>query len=108
MHENISDLAAVTPIVRAHHERWDGEGYPDGLAGEDIPRLGRLLSVADAFDDMTSDKPYRRAVSVDAALAELQEHASTQFDPDITDAFLQVQPQLRRLIRTREAAEFSA
>ena len=77
----------VAPIVRHHHERWDGKGYPTGLAGEDIPPLARLLSVADAFEAMTSDRPYRRGCDPVAALSELRRHSGTQFDSDIVDAF---------------------
>jgi HD-GYP domain-containing protein (c-di-GMP phosphodiesterase class II) len=75
-------------IVRHHHERWDGCGYPDGLAGERIPFGARILAVADSFDVMTSNRPYRGAISVDRALAELEKGRGTQFDPAIVDAFL--------------------
>jgi HD-GYP domain-containing protein (c-di-GMP phosphodiesterase class II) len=74
-------------IVRHHHERWDGRGYPDGLAGEEIPLGARIIGVADAFDAMTSDRPYRRALSPETALNELRKHAGGQFDPTIVEAF---------------------
>jgi HD-GYP domain-containing protein (c-di-GMP phosphodiesterase class II) len=74
-------------IVRHHHERWDGGGYPDGLAGEDIPLGARIIGVADAFDAMTSDRPYRRALSPETALSELRKHSGGQFDPTIVEAF---------------------
>jgi HD-GYP domain-containing protein (c-di-GMP phosphodiesterase class II) len=75
------------PIVRHHHERWDGRGYPDGLAGEEIPLGARIIAVADSFDAMTSDRPYRRAMSRDAAMAEIARNSGTQFDPEIVAAF---------------------
>jgi diguanylate cyclase (GGDEF)-like protein len=83
-------LAGVRPIVRHEHERWDGEGYPDGLSGEDIPLGARIVLVCDAFHAMTSDRPYRTAMSHADARAELIAGAGTQFDPRIVDAFLAV------------------
>ena len=79
-------LAAV--IARSHHERWDGKGYPDGLAGENIPLVGRILAVADTFDALTNDRPYRSAVSAAAALHEIADHSGTQFDPKAAEAFI--------------------
>ena len=84
---SIPFLKDLVPIVRHHHERWDGGGYPDGLSGENIPRLARVLSVADAFDAMTSDRPYRRAMKVATARVELERGAGTQFDPAAVEAF---------------------
>ena len=81
----------VDPIadwVLHHHERWDGSGYPDGLAGDRIPLGARIIFVADAFDAMTSDRLYRPALSVDNAVAEMERCAGTQFDPDVVNAFL--------------------
>ncbi|HEX2240083.1 MAG TPA: HD domain-containing phosphohydrolase [Actinomycetota bacterium] len=69
------------PIIRNHHERWDGGGYPDRLEGEDIPIGARIVAVCDAFDAMTSDRPYRKALSIEQASEELLKHAGTQFDP---------------------------
>jgi diguanylate cyclase (GGDEF)-like protein len=83
-------LTGVRPIVRHEHERWDGEGYPDGLSGEDIPLGARIVLVCDAFHAMTSDRPYRTAMSHTDARAELIAGAGTQFDPRIVDAFLAV------------------
>jgi two-component system, cell cycle response regulator len=80
-------LAGVARLVRWSHERMDGEGYPDGLVGEEIPLGARIVAVCDAFNAMTSDRPYRRAVSADAAVAELLRHAGTQFDPEVVAAF---------------------
>lgn len=80
----------VADIVRAHHERWDGRGYPLGLAGEAIPLGARIFAVADAFDAMTSDRPYRRALTRKAAIAEIARCSGSQFDPKVVDAFLRV------------------
>ena len=78
----------VVPAVRHHHECWDGTGYPDGLAGEDIPKTARILAVADTYDTLRSDRPFRPAKSVDEARQFLQEGAGTQFDPNIVSVFL--------------------
>ncbi|HEY7400776.1 MAG TPA: HD-GYP domain-containing protein [Actinomycetota bacterium] len=80
-------LAEAVSIVRHHHERFDGSGYPYGLAGTDIPLAARIFSVADCFDAMTSDRPYRAAMPVSAALEEIRANAGTQFDPEVTGAF---------------------
>jgi putative two-component system response regulator len=77
----------VTATVRHHHERYDGRGYPDGLAGEDIPLAARIIAIVDAFDAMTCERPYRRARSRDEAVAELRAHARSQFDPHLVDLF---------------------
>jgi HD-GYP domain-containing protein (c-di-GMP phosphodiesterase class II) len=73
----------IRHVVRHHHERWDGGGYPDGLSGTDIPAAARLFAIADAIDAMTSSRPYRIAVSFDEALKELMSCAGTHFDPDL-------------------------
>ena len=75
-------------FIRHHHERWDGKGYPDGLAGKDIPLGARIIAVADSYDAMTSDRPYRKALPHEVALIELQRGAGTQFDPVVVEAFL--------------------
>lgn len=80
----------VGPIVRHHHERWDGAGYPDGLERDDIPLLARIVSVADAFDAMTSDRPYRQALPLLEAIRRLEDGAGTQWDPDITAELIHV------------------
>jgi putative nucleotidyltransferase with HDIG domain len=95
-------LEDVSEIVRHHHERWDGAGYPDRLAGEDIPVGARIFAVADSFDAMTSDRPYRRAMSVDAACAEIARCGGTQFDPEVADAFARIPSE--RLARIAENA----
>jgi HD-GYP domain-containing protein (c-di-GMP phosphodiesterase class II) len=74
-------------VVRHHHERWDGSGYPDRLAGDDIPLLARVFAVADALDALTTDRPYRRAAGFDAARAEIRSSAGSHFDPDVVAAF---------------------
>ncbi|MGV8078721.1 MAG: HD domain-containing phosphohydrolase [Syntrophales bacterium] len=75
-------------IILHHHERWDGRGYPSGLAGTDIPLLSRVISVVDTFDAMTNNRPYRNALEVETALDEIRRNRGTQFDPDVADAFL--------------------
>ena len=77
-----------TPIVRHHHERWDGAGYPDRLVGEAIPIGARIVALADALDAMTQDRPYRRAMSVDAAVAEIRNGTARQFDPGLAPVFV--------------------
>jgi HD-GYP domain-containing protein (c-di-GMP phosphodiesterase class II) len=83
----VPSLAAALPYVLFHHERWDGCGYPDGLAGDAIPLAGRIVQVADAFDAMTSDRPWRSARTQAAALAELRREAGRQFDPALAKEF---------------------
>jgi HD-GYP domain-containing protein (c-di-GMP phosphodiesterase class II) len=88
--EPIRFLTGAMEIVRSHHERWDGAGYPDGLAREEIPLTARIFAVADSFDAMTSDRPYRRALSLEAALEEIRQGAGTQFDPLAARRFLEL------------------
>jgi HD-GYP domain-containing protein (c-di-GMP phosphodiesterase class II) len=78
----------LAAIIVAHHERWDGKGYPFGLAGEDIPMNARILSVVDSYDAMTSVRPYRKPISASEARAELKRCAGSQFDPAVVEAFL--------------------
>jgi len=87
---SIGSLAHLAPAVRAEHERWDGGGYPDGLAGEAIPLAARIILATDAFHAMTSDRPYRRAMPLEAAVAELKRGAGSQFDPRVTAALVAV------------------
>ncbi len=83
-------LAAILPGVRHHHERWDGQGYPDRLVGEAIPHLARILAIADTFDAMTSDRPYRKGLSVAVACLEIARNAGKQFDPELAPAFVEM------------------
>ena len=83
-------LSGPAEIVRHHHERFDGSGYPDGLAGEDIPLGARIFALADALDAMTSDRPYRRAMSLENAISEIERCSGKQFDPVIVSAFLRI------------------
>src|SRR5207247_7636032 len=77
----------VVDVVRSHHERWDGLGYPHGLKGEEIPIGGRVISIVDVFDALTSDRPYRRAMSDEEALQVLRESTGKQFDPRLVELF---------------------
>jgi HD-GYP domain-containing protein (c-di-GMP phosphodiesterase class II) len=74
-------------VVRHHHERWDGDGYPDGLSGDEIPLAARVFAVADALDALTTDRPYRRGTRFSRARQEIRNHAGTQFDPEVVAAF---------------------
>jgi HD-GYP domain-containing protein (c-di-GMP phosphodiesterase class II) len=89
----ISRLEDVRPIVRHCHERWDGAGYPDGKAAEDIPIEARVILVCDAFHAMTTDRPYRSRLPIEEALRRLQESAGSQFDPYVVEAFIRLAPQ---------------
>ncbi|MET0602165.1 MAG: HD domain-containing phosphohydrolase [Baekduia sp.] len=91
-------LRPVARLVRASHERWDGTGYPDGLAGEEIPLGARVVAVCDAFDAMTTDRPYQAGTDADSALEELVRHAGTQFDPAVVAVFA------RLIVRTHRIA----
>jgi HD-GYP domain-containing protein (c-di-GMP phosphodiesterase class II) len=83
-----ADLGHLGVILRHHHERWDGLGYPDGLAGTRIPLVSRVLSIADAYDAMLADRPYRAALDAVEARRELEGGAGTQFDPQLVEVFL--------------------
>ena len=88
MIRNIEFLSYATDVVQSHHERYDGSGYPHGLAGDRIPLNARIFAVVDTLDAMTSDRPYRAALPLAAVAAELQRRRGTQFDPEIVDLFL--------------------
>jgi response regulator RpfG family c-di-GMP phosphodiesterase len=90
MLERIPFLRGAVPVVYHHHERWDGTGYPGGLKGAEIPIGARVFAVADAFDAMTVDRPYSRAISMDAAREEIRRSAGSHFDPAVVEAFLSV------------------
>jgi response regulator RpfG family c-di-GMP phosphodiesterase len=98
---DIPFLRGAVPIVRHHHERWDGTGYPAGLRGAEIPLGARIFAVVDAFDAMTADRPYSRAISFEEARAEVRRSAGTHFDPDVVEAFMRVPDSLMEDIRRR-------
>ena len=82
-------LSRIADYILSHHERWDGMGYPRGLKGEDIPLLSRILSVADAYDAMTEDRIYRKALSKEEAIEEIRRNSGSQFDPIIANIFIE-------------------
>jgi HD-GYP domain-containing protein (c-di-GMP phosphodiesterase class II) len=96
----IPDLRSVRPIVRSHHERWDGTGYPDRLREEKIPLLARIVAVADTFDAMTSDRPYRKGMDPAVAFAEVEKQSGRQFDPTCAAAFLAIRDRIVREVQT--------
>ena len=89
--------SSLLPIIRHHHERHDGRGYPDGLHGTKIPRLARIVAVCDAYDAMVNDRPYRRRRSMDEAIAVLADGAGSQWDPEVVDVFMAEIPAIQRL-----------
>lgn len=91
--KHIPNLIDTIPIVISHHERFDGAGYPRGIAGENIPILGRILCIADSFDAMTTDRPYRKGLSLEQALYELKKNAGKQFDPILVERFIELATQ---------------
>lgn len=99
--EHIPFLAGAVPTVYYHHERWDGNGYPEGLRGEDIPLGARIFSVADALDAMIFDRPYSRAVSLEAAREEIGRCAGTHFDPAVVSTFMAIPPSVLEELRRR-------
>jgi len=86
--QKIPEFRNISECILAHHERWDGEGYPKGLKGKEIPIMSRILAVVDAYDAMTQERPYREALSAEEAEVELKINAGTQFDPEVVDVFL--------------------
>jgi putative nucleotidyltransferase with HDIG domain len=99
----VPDLRPIIPIVRSHHERWDGRGYPDGLGGEAINPLARVVALADAFDAMTSDRPYRKGMPASVAFNEIEKMAGKQFDPVFAGAFLSLRDALQAEMQTQAA-----
>ncbi len=85
-----TNLKSIAEYILCHHERWDGKGYPQGLLEESTPLLSRILAVADAYDAMTSDRSYRKALAKEVAITEITKNAGTQFDPEIVKLFLEV------------------
>jgi len=84
----VHGFEAYLPVVELHHENWDGSGYPRGLKAAETPRTARIVKVADAYDAMTSNRPYRRGMRHDQAIAILEKHAGTQFDIAVVQAFV--------------------
>jgi response regulator RpfG family c-di-GMP phosphodiesterase len=97
----IAFLRGAVPIIYCHHEKWDGSGYPRGLTGDEIPLGARIFSVVDAFDAMTFDRPYSKAIPFDAAQTEIKRCAGSHFDPAVVEAFLRVPDALLEEIRRK-------
>ena len=87
---SVNDMAELAEFILAHHERWDGKGYPLGISGEDIPILSRILAVADAYDAMIESRVYRKALSKEEALNEIKKNSGTQFDPTVSSIFIEI------------------
>ena len=100
MLDSMLHLTPMIPIVRHHHERWDGSGYPDHLSHEKIPQIARIVAVADAFDAMTSDRPYRPAMPSNHAFLELVSKAGTHFDPNCVYAFMRLRTKIETMLQT--------
>lgn len=92
---NIKQLEEISSWVKAHHERWDGRGYPDRLAGEEIPLCARIVAIADTYDAITSTRSYRRALSHEIAVEEISNGRGTQFDPNLVDKFLEIENKIK-------------
>ncbi len=103
--ETCGALRHLAPFVRHHHEWWDGKGYPDCLAGEDIPLEARILAVCDAAEAMASDRPYRKGMSLPEIIAEIDKCAGTQFDPLVARAFIRVAEREREKLVINSAHE---
>ncbi|MEK7850306.1 MAG: HD domain-containing phosphohydrolase, partial [Deltaproteobacteria bacterium] len=86
----IRQLKEIIPVIRHHHEFYNGNGYPDGLKGEAIPLFARIIGVADTVDAMGADRPYRKGRAMDVIIAELKKYSGTQFDPKLVEAFLKI------------------
>jgi polar amino acid transport system substrate-binding protein len=86
----IEGLEEIAKIIRHHHERWDGKGYPDGLSDDDIPLGSRILGIADAFEAMTSERPYKKALTLEEAIEELKGCSGTQFDPKLVEIMVSI------------------
>jgi HD-GYP domain-containing protein (c-di-GMP phosphodiesterase class II) len=95
VHREAANQGAGLDVVRHHHERWDGAGYPDGLGGEQIPIGARIFAVADTLDAMTTDRPYRPALPWDEAVEEILAQSGRQFDPQVVGAFAAGEQELR-------------
>ena len=87
---HLPEMDYLIPAAIGHHERWDGTGYPRGIRAEEIPVTARCLSIADVFDAITTDRPYRKGMATDYALEQIQHGAGKQFDPHLTEIFIQM------------------
>jgi HD-GYP domain-containing protein (c-di-GMP phosphodiesterase class II) len=105
MLRDISFLSGAAEIVHCHHERFDGKGYPRGLMGDEIPLGARIFAIADTFDAMTSDRPYRKALPAEVARWEILRHSGTQFDPQVVQAFLLVFDDIAKRAEEEHEAE---
>jgi HD-GYP domain-containing protein (c-di-GMP phosphodiesterase class II) len=105
MLRKIPFLKEAAEIVHAHHERWDGSGYPRGLTGSAIPMGARIVAVAETMDAITSDLPYRAAQSISAARREIQKHSGRQFDPEVVRTFLAISEELWQTLRSELRAQ---
>jgi HD-GYP domain-containing protein (c-di-GMP phosphodiesterase class II) len=103
--ETVPSLKPLIPIARHHHERWDGTGYPDKLSQGRIALVARIVAVADAFDAMTSDRPYRKAMPLDRAFCELAAKAGTHFDPVCVNAFLALRPRIEAILKHNSSVD---
>ncbi|WP_137131974.1 HD domain-containing phosphohydrolase [Rhizobium sp. FY34] len=101
-------LQLAAEIAGAHHERWDGQGYPMRISGEAIPLAGRIVAIADSFDALTTARPYKEAWTVDRAIQHIRDRAGTQFDPACIDAFVHALPQIREIMALRSDASAAA
>lgn len=90
MIKHLPSMDYLVPVAVGHHERWDGKGYPRGTAGEDIPVSARCLAIADSFDAMTTDRPYRKGMSIEYAAKEIKKGGGTQFDPELAELFVKL------------------
>ncbi|HZD70495.1 MAG TPA: HD domain-containing phosphohydrolase, partial [Actinomycetes bacterium] len=108
MVERVARFGTVHQLVRWSHERWDGRGYPDGLHGNDIPIGSRIIAVADAFDAMTSDRPYRAALSTEYAIDEIRKGALSQFDPQVVASFLHAVDEMNKVTPISRASDRAA
>ncbi len=97
----------IQSAVRSHHERWDGGGYPDGIAGEDIPLGARIIMISDTTDAMTTDRPYRKRLPIEAVVQELQKYRGSQFDPRLVDLVVN-SVTVRRVMADMQAGNSSA
>jgi len=93
----IAFLLNALPLIKHHHERFDGKGYPSGIKGEEIPLCARIIAIADTYDAMTSDRPYRRGFSHDAAVQEILANKGTQFDGMLVDVFMKIEGRIKDL-----------